>query len=97
MVGTADFYERQAYIFMYPGWGDGRSVVVSGYKYYPNVAAFIDTNGYSEMKVGEKFVGAVDDYFMSNSMKIPSKNKITDIVKFAENLEKSLNNYNSSY
>ena len=56
MGGTADFYERQAYIFMYPGWGDGRSVVVSGYKYYPNVAAFIDTNGYDEMKVGEKFV-----------------------------------------
>ena len=45
------------------------------------------------LEVGEKFVGAVDDYFMSNSMKIPSKNKITDIVKFAENLEKSLNNF----
>ena len=45
------------------------------------------------LEVGEKFVGAVDDYFMSSSMKIPSKNKITDIVKFAENLEKSLNNF----
>ena len=54
--GAADFYERQAYVYMYPGWGDGRSVVVSGYKYYPNVAAFIDTNGYDKMTVGEKFV-----------------------------------------
>ena len=56
MGGSADFYELQAYVYMHPGWGDGRSVVVSGYKYYPNVAAFIDTNGYNEMKVGEKFV-----------------------------------------
>ena len=54
--GAADFYERQAYVYMHPGWGDGRSVVVSGYKYYPNVAAFIDTNGYEKMNVGEKFV-----------------------------------------
>ena len=54
--GGGDFYEVQAYVFMHPGWGDGRSVVVSGYKYYPNVAAFIDTNGYDEMKIGEKFV-----------------------------------------
>ena len=60
MGGTADFYERQAYVFMDPAWGGGenryRSVVVSGYKYYPNVAAFIDTNGYDKMNVGEKFV-----------------------------------------
>lgn len=56
MGGTSDFYERQAYIFMYPGWGKGRSVVVSGYKYYPDCAAVIDTNGYDEMKVGEKFI-----------------------------------------
>lgn len=56
MGGSSDFYERQAYIFMYPGWGDGRSVVVSGYKYYPDVAAFIDTNDSEEMKVGEKFI-----------------------------------------
>ena len=55
-LGGADFYERQAYVYMHPGWGDGRSVVVSGYKYYPNVAAFIDTNGYDKMNVGEKFV-----------------------------------------
>ena len=54
--GAADFYERQAYVYMHPGWGDGRSVVVSGYKYYPNVAAFIDTNGYDKMMVGEKFI-----------------------------------------
>ena len=50
------FYERQAYIFMHPGWGDGRSVVVSGYKYYPDVAAAIDTNDYTEFKVGDKFL-----------------------------------------
>ena len=55
MGGAADFYERQCYVYMHPGWGDGRSVVVSGYKYYPDVAAFIDTNGNEEMKVGEKF------------------------------------------
>ena len=55
-LGGADFYERQAYVYMHPGWGDGRSVVVSGYKYYPNVAAFIDTNGYDKMNVGEKFL-----------------------------------------
>ena len=54
--GGNSFYEKQAYIFMHPGWGDGRSVVVSAYKYYPDCAAFIDTNGYDEMKVGDKFV-----------------------------------------
>ena len=62
-LGGGDFYERQAYIYMHPGWGDGRSVVVSGYKYYPNVAAFIDTNGYDEMKVGEKFIVNSTWYF----------------------------------
>ena len=41
------------------------------------------------LEVGEKFVGAVDDYFMSNSMKIPSKNKITDITQ--DNNDKNLN------
>jgi len=56
MGGSSDFYEVQSYIFMHPGWGDGRSVVVSGYKYYPDVAAFIDTNDSEQMKVGEKFV-----------------------------------------
>ena len=56
MGGAADFYQRQCYVYMHPGWGDGRSVVVSGYKYYPDVAAFIDTNENEEMKVGEKFV-----------------------------------------
>ena len=54
--GSADFYQYQAYVYMHPGWGDGRSVVVSGYLYYPNVAAFIDTNGYDKMAVGEKFI-----------------------------------------
>ena len=54
--GGSGFYERQAYVYMHPGWGDGRSVVVSGYKYYPDVAAFIDTNDNAELKVGEKFV-----------------------------------------
>ena len=54
--GGKGFYERQAYVYMHPGWGDGRSVVVSGYKYYPDVAAFIDTNDSVELRVGEKFV-----------------------------------------
>ena len=53
--GGDGFYERQAYIYLDLGWGK-RSVVVSGYKYYPDVAAFIDTNDNAEMKVGEKFV-----------------------------------------
>ena len=56
MGGTDDFYECQAYVYMHPGWGKGRSVVVSGYKYYPDVAAFIDTNETTKMKVGEKFI-----------------------------------------
>lgn len=50
------FYERQAYVYMHPGWGDGRSVVISGYKYYPDVAAVIDMTNKATMKVGDKFV-----------------------------------------
>ena len=48
------FYQRQGYVHLNPGWGD-RSVVVSGYKYYPDVAMFIDTDGVEEFKVGEVF------------------------------------------
>ena len=48
------FYEWQAYVYLDLSW-DTRSVVVSAYKYYPNVAAVIDTNGNENMKVGEKF------------------------------------------
>ena len=48
------FYSRQGYVFLNPGWG-GRSVVVSGYKYYPDVAMFIDTDGQDTFKVGDVF------------------------------------------
>ena len=42
----------------------------------------------------EKLFGAVDDYFASNEMKIPSKNKISEIVKFSQDMEKKLNDFN---
>ena len=48
------FYERQGYVHINPGWGD-RSVVVTGYKYYPDVAIFIDTDDIVNFKVGEVF------------------------------------------
>ena len=48
------FYQRQGYVYLNPGWG-GRSVVVSGYKYYPNVAIFVDTDEQEEFKVGDVF------------------------------------------
>lgn len=48
------FYERQGYVHINPGWGD-RSVVVTGYKYYPDVAMFIDTDDIVTFKVGEVF------------------------------------------
>lgn len=53
------FYQRQGYVYLNPGWG-GRSVVVSGYKYYPNVAMFIDTDQKTEFKVGEVFNREMD-------------------------------------
>ena len=50
------FYNYQAYIFMHPGWGDGRSMVVAGYLYYDAIALAIDTKGLSlEYKVGDEF------------------------------------------
>ena len=56
------FYDHQAYVFV-PN-GDGRSVVISGYKYYPDVAVFIDTNDYTVFKVGEKFL--IDSFWLYN-------------------------------
>ena len=48
------FYSRQAYIYLHPGWGDGRSVVVSGYLYYPDADMFISVGHGGTFKVGEK-------------------------------------------
>ena len=45
--------------------------------------------------VSEKLFGAVDDFFTSNEMKIPSKNQINDIVKYSQDMEKSLNSFNT--
>lgn len=53
------FYSRQGYVYLNPGWG-GRSVVVSGYKYYPDVAMFVDTNEKTEFKVGDTFNREMD-------------------------------------
>ncbi len=53
---TGGFYNYQAYIFLNPGWGDGRSIVVSGYLYYPDVAVVFDLNDLQTMQVGDKFV-----------------------------------------
>ena len=47
------------------------------------------------LMVSEKLFGAVDDFFTSNEMKIPSKNQINDIVKYSQDMEKSLNNFNT--
>lgn len=46
------------------------------------------------LNVSEKFVSAVDDYFYSSEMKIPARNKIEDVVKYARDVEKSLNSFN---
>lgn len=53
------FYQRQGFVYINPGWG-GRSVVVSGYKYYPDVAMFIDTDGIESFKVGDVFNREMD-------------------------------------
>ncbi|MCQ2086767.1 MAG: hypothetical protein MJZ37_01640 [Bacilli bacterium] len=37
------FYNYQAYVFMHPGWGDGRSIIVAGYMYYDAIALAINT------------------------------------------------------
>jgi hypothetical protein len=47
------------------------------------------------LMVSEKLFGAVDDFFTSNEMKIPSKNQINDIVKYSQDMEKSLNSFNT--
>ena len=48
------FYQRQGLVYLNPGWGK-RTVVVSGYRYYPDVAIFIDTDEKTEFKTGEVF------------------------------------------
>lgn len=50
---ASGFYERQAYIYLNMGWGT-RSIIVSGYKYYPEVALAINPGSDKlETKVGE--------------------------------------------
>ena len=53
------FYQRQGYVYINPGWGK-RSVVVTGYIYYPDVAIFIDTDGIESFKVGDVFNREMD-------------------------------------
>lgn len=51
------FYERSAYVYLNMGWGN-RSIIINGYKYYPNVALFIDSGTDAEaptFKVGDRF------------------------------------------
>ena len=42
------------------------------------------------LNTSEKFFSSIDDYFISNSMKIPSRKKIDEIAKEASQLEKAL-------
>ncbi len=39
------FYQWQAYLYLRMSWNGDRSIIVSGYEYYPNCAIVIDTNG----------------------------------------------------
>ena len=66
---TTGFYERSAYIFMAPWSGGTRSVIVNGYKYYPEVALAIDPSMTgTEFKVGDVFDrdGWVADRILKN-------------------------------
>ena len=50
------FYNYEAYVYMYPGWGDGRSIIVAGYMVYETIALAIDTTKTGlEFKVGDQF------------------------------------------
>lgn len=58
------FYSAQAYVYMHPGWGDGRSIIVSGYMYYDLVALAIDaTQTGTKFKVGDMF--SVSDWTLN--------------------------------
>ena len=49
------FYERGAYVYLGFSWGT-RSMILNGYKYYPEVALAIDTSSTGErFEVGETF------------------------------------------
>ena len=39
------FYQWQAYLYLRMSWNGDRSIIVSGYEYYPNCALVIDNNG----------------------------------------------------
>ena len=49
------------------------------------------------LNTSERFFGSIDDYFISNNMKIPPKKEIKDIVIDAENLEKALLNFEKEF
>ena len=50
------FYNYQAYVFMHPGWGDGRSIIVAGYMYYDAIALAVNTTKTgTEFTVGDSF------------------------------------------
>lgn len=76
-VTGSSLYDHQAYVFV-PN-GDGRSAVVSGYRYYPDVAIFIDTGDYPQIEVGEKFF--IDSYW--------TLNRVTKNLKYSPVVNKS--------
>ena len=49
------------------------------------------------LNTSERFFGSIDDYFISNNMKIPPKKEIKDIVIDAENLEKALLDFEKEF
>lgn len=50
------FYNYEAYVYMHPGWGDGRSIIVAGYMVYETIALAIDTTKTGlNFKVGDSF------------------------------------------
>ena len=52
---SSGFYERAAYVYLGFSWGT-RSMILNGYRYYPEVALAIDyTSTGLDFKVGEKF------------------------------------------
>ena len=52
---TTGFYDWEAYMYLYPGWGD-RSIIVSGYMYYETIALAVDTTKTGlDFKIGDSF------------------------------------------
>ena len=66
---------------------------------YPKDKKFIRKNSFTNqarktLRDSENFVGALENFFISTDLNVPPKNDIKTILKnYAENLEKSLENY----